>query len=58
MATLLTALLRVLLRNCAKRTKQEFLDTDSLQFQTFAWTTYGKFSNLLISLAGENVTYM
>jgi len=31
MATLLTAILCHLLRNCTKRIKQEFLDRDSVQ---------------------------
>jgi len=43
MATLLTAITGLLLRNCTKRIKQEFLDTDGIQLKTFA-TTYGKFS--------------
>jgi len=37
MATLLTAILCVLLRNCTKRIKQEFLDTDSVELETFAY---------------------
>jgi len=37
MATLLTAILCLLLRNCTKRIKQEFLDTDSVQLKTFAY---------------------
>jgi len=37
MATLLTASLCLLLRNCIKRIKQEFLDTDSVQPKTFAY---------------------
>jgi len=37
MATLLTAILCLLLCNCAKRIKQEFLDTDSLQLKPFAY---------------------
>jgi len=37
MATLLTAILCLLLRNCTKRTKQEFVDTDSVQLKTFAY---------------------
>jgi len=37
MATLLTALLRLLLRNCKKRIKQEFLETDSVQSKTLAY---------------------
>jgi len=36
MATLLTAILCLLLRNCTKTIKQEFLDTDSVQLKTFA----------------------
>jgi len=36
MATLLTAILCLLLRNCTKRIKQEFLDIDSFQLKTFA----------------------
>jgi len=37
MATPLTAILCVLLRNCLNRTKQEFLDTDSVQLKTIAY---------------------
>jgi len=37
MATLLTAILCLLLRNYTKRIKQEFLDTDSVQLKTFAY---------------------
>jgi len=37
MATLLTAILCLLLHNCTKRIKQEFLDTDSVQLKTFAY---------------------
>jgi len=37
MATLLTAILYLLLRNCTKRIKQEFLDTDSVQLKPFAY---------------------
>jgi len=37
MATLLTAILCLLLRNCTKRMKQEFLDTDSVQLKTFGY---------------------
>jgi len=48
MATLLTAILCLLLRNCTKRMKQEFLDTDSVQFKP-SLTTYGKFSKILTS---------
>jgi len=37
MVILLTAiLLRLLLRNCTKRIKQEFMGTDSVQLKTFA----------------------
>jgi len=52
MATLLTAILCLLLvlRNCRKRIKQEFLDTDSVQLKTFALaTTYSKYSKILTS---------
>jgi len=37
MATLLSASLCLLLRSCTKRIIQEFLDTDSVQFKTFAY---------------------
>jgi len=37
MATLLTAILGLLLRNCKKRFKQEILDTDSVQLKTLAY---------------------
>jgi len=37
MATLLTAIARLLLRNCKKRIKQEFLETDSVQLNTLAY---------------------
>jgi len=37
MATLLTAILCLLLRNSTKRIKQKFLDTDSVQLKTFAY---------------------
>jgi len=37
MATLLTAILCLLLCDCTKRIKQEFLDTESLQLKTFAY---------------------
>jgi len=37
MATLLTAILCLLLRNCTKRIKQEFLDTHRVQLKTFAY---------------------
>jgi len=36
MATLLTAILGLLLRNCTKRIEEEFLDTDGVQLKTFA----------------------
>jgi len=36
MAKLLTAIC-LLLRNCTKRIKQEFLDLDSVQLKTFAY---------------------
>jgi len=48
MAILLTAILCLLLRNCTKRIKQEFLDTDSVQLKTFAYY-FGKFSKILTS---------
>jgi len=37
MTTLLTTILCLLLRNCTKRIKQEFLDTVSVQLKTFAY---------------------
>jgi len=37
MATLLTAVLCLLLRNCTKRIKQEFLDTDNVLLKTLAF---------------------
>jgi len=37
MATLLTAILCLLLCDCTKRIQQEFLDTDGVQFKTFAY---------------------
>jgi len=37
MATLLTAILCLLLRNCTKRIEQKFLDTDGVQFENFAY---------------------
>ena len=37
MVALLTAILCLLLRNCTKRIKQEFLDTASVQMKTFAY---------------------
>jgi len=37
MPILLTAILCLLLRNCTKRIKQEFLDPDSVQLKTFAY---------------------
>jgi len=37
MATLLTAILCILLRNCTKKIEQEFLDTVSVQLKTFAY---------------------
>jgi len=37
MATLLSAILCLLLHNCTKRIKQEFLDTDSVQLETLAY---------------------
>jgi len=37
MATLLTAILRLMLRKCTKRIKQEFLDTDSVQVKALAY---------------------
>ena len=37
MATLLATILCLLLRNCKKRIKQEFLDTDSVKLKTFAY---------------------
>jgi len=37
MATLLIAILGLLLRICTKRIKREFLNTDSLQLKTFAY---------------------
>jgi len=36
MATLLSAILCLLLRNCTKRIKEEFMDTDGVQLETFA----------------------
>jgi len=46
MATLLTAILHLLSRNCTKTIKEEFLDTDSVQFKP-SLTTCGKFSKIL-----------
>jgi len=37
MATLLTAILHLLLRNCKQRFKQEFLDTGSVLMKTLAY---------------------
>jgi len=37
MATLLTAILCLLLRTCTKRIKQEFLDTRSVELKTFVY---------------------
>ena len=37
MATLLTAILDLLLSNCTKRIEEEFLDTDGVQLKTFAY---------------------
>jgi len=37
MVTLLTVVLCLLLRNCTKRIKQEFLDTDGVQLKTLAY---------------------
>jgi len=37
MATPLAAFLCLLLRNCTKMIKQEFLDADSIQLKTFAY---------------------
>jgi len=37
MAALLIAILYLLLRNCTKRIKQEFLDPDNVQMKTFAY---------------------
>jgi len=37
MATLLTTILCLLLRNCTHRIKQKFLDTDSIQLKSFAY---------------------
>jgi len=37
MATLLTAILCLFLRNCTKRIKQELLDTVSVQLKTFTY---------------------
>jgi len=47
MATLLTAILCLLLRNCTK--KQEFLHTDSVQLKTFSYYLRGKYSKILTS---------
>jgi len=38
MATLLTAILCLLLRNCTKRYEQEFLYTGGVQLKTFAYS--------------------
>jgi len=37
MATLLTAISCLLLRNCTNEIKQEFLDTDSVQLKIFVY---------------------
>jgi len=37
MATLLTAIIGLFLRNCTKRIEEEFLDTDDVQLKTFAY---------------------
>jgi len=37
MTTLLTAILDLLLHNCAKRIEEEFLDTDDVQLKTYAY---------------------
>jgi len=56
MATLLTAILCLLLRNCTKRIEQDFLHTDSLQLKIFT-ATYGKFSKILISYIEKYLIY-
>jgi len=45
MATLLTAVFCLSLRNSTKRFKKEFLDTDSVQLKP-SLATYGKFSKI------------
>jgi len=45
MAALLTTILCILLCNCTKRIKQEFLDTDSVQLKTFAYYFWQMFPN-------------